>query len=81
MIDNSSVNNFTSEEILKQNPFSGYLRSIPGGVGVISEEYNIVKELLEDSEVKQKIPPSGKFLWSNKFESAQDEVGNIIEYR
>jgi len=71
----------TPKEILKEKPFSGYLRSIPGGVGVIAKEYHIIKELLENPDVKRKIPISGKFLWSNQFETAQDETGNIIEYR
>jgi protein-export membrane protein SecD len=29
----------------------------------------------------RKIPASGKFLWGNQFETAQDETGNFIEYR
>jgi preprotein translocase subunit SecD len=71
----------TPNEILKEKPFSGYLRSIPGGIGVIAKEYHTIKELLENPDVKRKVPPSGKFLWSNQFETAQDESGSIIEYR
>ena len=71
----------TPKEILKEKPFSGYLRAIPGGVGVIAKEYHIIKEMLENPDLRRKIPPSGKFLWSNKFETAQDETGNLIEYR
>ena len=71
----------TPAEILKENPFSGYLRSVPGGLGVMSREYDIVEKLLNNPAIQRKIPPSGKFLWSSKFESAQDETGNFIEYR
>ena len=71
----------TPKEILKEKPFSGYLRAIPGGVGVIAKEYHIIKAMLENPDLRRKIPPSGKFLWSNKFETAQDETGSLIEYR
>ncbi len=71
----------TPAAILKEKPFSGYLRAVPRGVGVLAKEYHIVKEILENSEVRRKIPRGGKFLWSNKFETAQDEMGNFIEFR
>jgi len=71
----------TPAEILKEKPFSGYLRAVPRGVGVLAKEYHIVKEILENSEVRRKIPRGGKFLWSNQFETAQDETGNFIEFR
>jgi preprotein translocase subunit SecD len=71
----------TPAEILKEKPFSGYLRAVPRGVGVLAKEYHIVKEILENSEVRRKIPRGGKFLWSNQFETAQDEMGNFIEFR
>ena len=81
LLDEYTFDMSTPEEILKENPFSGYLRQVPGGVGVLAKEYHIVKELLENPDLKRKIPPSGKFLWSNKLEVAQDETGGIIEYR
>jgi len=81
LLDKPTFDMSTPQEILKEKPFSGYLRSIPGGIGVIAKEYHTVKELLENPDVKRKIPPSGKFLWSNQFETAQDETGSIIEYR
>ena len=81
LLDEPTFDMSTPKEILKEKPFSGYLRSIPGGIGVIAKEYHTVKELLENPDVKRKIPPSGKFLWSNQFETAQDETGSIIEYR
>ena len=71
----------TPVEILKEKPFSGYLRAVPRGVGVLTKEYHIVKEILENSDVRRKIPRGGKFLWSNQFETAQDETGNFIEFR
>jgi len=80
-LDEPTFDMSTPEEILKKNPFSGYLRAIPRGVGVLAKEYHIVKELLENPDVRRKIPPSGKFLWSNQFATAQDETGSIIEYR
>ena len=47
--------------------------------GLAAKSY--VKNLLENSEIQRKIPPSGKFLWGNQFETAQDETGSFIEYR
>ena len=81
LLDEPSYDLTTPEKILKENPFSGYLRGIPGGVGVIAEEYHIVKGILERPKVRQKIPREGKFLWGNRFETTQDETGSIIEYR
>ena len=71
----------TPKEVLKEKPFSGYLRSVSRGVGVLAKEFHIVKEILENPEVRRKIPRGGKFLWGNQFESAQDEMGNFIEFR
>ena len=71
----------TPKEVLKEKPFSGYLRSVTRGVGVLAKEFHIVKEILENPEVRRKIPRGGKFLWGNQFESAQDEMGNFIEFR
>ena len=67
--------------MLKDKPFSGYLRSLPNGLGVISKEYIKVKNIIEYLDKNNQIPHDGKFLWSNKFETAQDESGNFIEYR
>jgi len=71
----------TPANILQEKPFSGYLRMVPSGVGVIEHEYFIVKRILESPEVISKIPSGGKFLWSSRLETAQDEIGNIIKYR
>ena len=81
LLDEPTFDMSTPKEILKEKPFSGYLRLVPRGMGVLAKEYHIVKELLENPDVKRKIPTSGKFLWSNQLETAQDEAGSIIEYR
>jgi len=71
----------TPLEILKEKPFSGYLRGVPRGVGVLAKEFHIVKGILDNQDVRRKIPRGGKFLWGNQFETAQDETGNFIEFR
>ena len=81
LLDEPSFDISTPEEILKEKPFSGYLRGVPRGVGVIAKEFHIVKAILENPEVRRKIPRDGKFLWGNQFETAQDETGGFIEYR
>ncbi len=81
ILDEPSFDLSTPDKILKERPFSGYLRGVPGGVGVISKEYHIIREILNRPEVQRKIPHEGKFLWGNRFESAQDETGGIIEFR
>ena len=81
LLDEPSFDIFTPEEILKEKPFSGYLRGVPRGVGVIAKEFHVVKAILENPEVRRKIPRDGKFLWGNQFETAQDETGGFIEYR
>ena len=81
ILSESTFDMSTPVEILKEKPFSGYLRAVPRGVGVLTKEYHIVKEILENSDVRRKIPRGGKFLWSNQFETAQDETGNFIEFR
>ena len=81
IIDKPNYDLSTSGTILQDRPFSGYLRGVPGGVGVIAREYHIVKGILNRPEIQRKIPRNGKFLWGNSFETAQDETGSIIEYR
>ena len=81
LLDEPTFDMSTPKEILKEKPFSGYIRLVPRGMGVLAKEYHIVKELLENPDVKRKIPTSGKFLWSNQLETAQNEAGSIIEYR
>ena len=71
----------TPSEILKEKPFSGYLRGVPRGVGVLAKEFHIVKGILDNPEVRRKVPRGGKFLWGNQFETAQNETGNFIEFR
>ena len=81
LLKNPSYDFSTSKNILKEKPFSGYLRGVPGGVGVIAQEYHTLKKILEDPELQWNIPRDGKFLWGNRFETAQDETGSMIEYR
>jgi preprotein translocase subunit SecD len=76
-----AVEESTPSNILKENPFSGYLRPVPGGVGVLVQELESVNEILTNSEVLKRIPRGGKFLWGNQSESAQDETGRFIEFR
>jgi len=71
----------TPAEILKKNPFSGYLRSLPGGVGVLSNEFKKVKLLLEREDVQSIIPREGRFLWASRFEKVSIDESNFIEYR
>jgi len=81
LLDEPSFDISTPDEILKEKPFSGYLRGVPRGVGVIAKEFHIVKAILDNPDVQRKIPRGGKFLWGNQFETAQDETGGFIEYR
>ena len=71
----------TPVHILKESPFSGYLRGLPGGVGVVSNEYNKVKSLLEREDVQSVIPRDGRFLWASKFEKTPIDESNFVEYR
>ncbi|MDP6570638.1 MAG: protein translocase subunit SecD, partial [Candidatus Marinimicrobia bacterium] len=81
ILDEPVFDQNTPAEILKEAPFSGYLRGVPNGVGVIAQEYQTVKEILENPSLQKVIPRGGKFLWGNKMETAQDETGAFIEYR
>jgi preprotein translocase subunit SecD len=71
----------TPTDILEESPFSGYLRGLPGGVGVLSSEYKKVKSILEREDVKSAIPREGRFLWASRFEKAPIDESNFIEYR
>jgi len=73
-------NNLTSSEILKEKPFSGYLKIIPQGIGVILNEVPKVKNLLNSPKIKNLIPRDGEFLWGSSTEIAQNEMGSFIEY-
>ena len=80
-LSESAFDELTPANILKEKPFSGYLRGVPGGLGVLAKEFETVKTILNNSEVRKRIPRGGKFLWGNQFETAQDELGNFIEFR
>lgn len=56
----------TPSEILKTNPFSGYLQSTPIGIAIIESEFYKVREILERDDVNKQIPRESKFLWSAK---------------
>ncbi len=71
----------TSEELLKDRPFSGYLKAFPGGIGVLESEFNIVKSILELEEVQSIIPKDGEILWGSKSLYAFLDDGNNIGYR
>ena len=78
----SKVELFTDAEILKDAPFSGFLKSFPGGIGVMENEYLRVKEILNREDVLKAIPRDGKFLWGNRTErAALDESGAFVDYR
>ena len=81
LLSDTDFNESTSLAILKENPFSGYLRGVPGGVGVLASEFDIVNKIIMDKDVRLRIPRGGKFLWGNQFETAQDESGKFIEFR
>jgi len=71
----------TPADILKEAPFSGYLRGLPGGVGVLSSEYNKVKSILEREDVQSVIPREGRFLWASRSEKVHIDEANFVEYR
>jgi len=71
----------TPEDILSEKPFSGYLKALPGGIGVIESEYEAVNSILENEEVQKQIPREGKFLWGSRFESVQVNDGSYVTYR
>jgi protein-export membrane protein SecD len=71
----------TPDDVLSEKPFSGYLKALPGGFGVIENEYDAVKTILENEDVQKQIPREGKFLWGSRFESIQVDDGSFITYR
>ena len=56
----------TPSEVLKTNPFSGYLQPTPLGIAVIESEYQRVKDILNREDVQKKIPRESKFIWAAK---------------
>ena len=71
----------TSEELLKERPFSGYLKAFPGGIGVLESEYMIVKSIIDMDEIQKIIPKDGSILWGSKNNSATLNDGSLISYR
>tara|TARA_Y100001980_G_C14556600_1_gene348794 strand:+ start:2111 stop:4018 length:1908 start_codon:yes stop_codon:yes gene_type:complete len=71
----------TSDELLKERPFSAYLKAFPGGVGVIESEYILAKSILELQQIKDIIPNDGRLIWANKTSSVSLEDGSMISYR
>ncbi len=71
----------TSESILKNKPFSGYLRAFPNGYGVLANEVNKFQALLNKDVVKVLIPGDAEILWSNKERTATLEDGTVVDYK
>ena len=67
----------TSDEILKTNPFSGYLQPTPGGIAIVESEVGKVKEILNREDVKKIIPRQSKFVWSAKILDLPTELSSI----
>jgi len=71
----------TSANILSKNPFSGYLRGFPTGLGILSNEVNKFNVLLNSTEVRTLFPKDSELLWGNDDLSATLEDGRFVNYR
>ena len=71
----------TSANILSKNPFSGYLRGFPTGLGILSNEVNKFNVLLNSTEVRTLFPKDSELLWGNEDLSATLEDGRFVNYR
>lgn len=82
LLDGSGLNSFlTKDEDLKDRPFSAFLNE-DLGYSVLSEEYEMVKDILDHPEIQRKISSTGKLLWSNEFiTSSNFEMGAPLLYR
>ncbi|MED5475876.1 MAG: protein translocase subunit SecD [Candidatus Neomarinimicrobiota bacterium] len=67
----------TSEEILEEYPFSGYLQALPGGMAVMESEVIAVKNILSKESVSKIIPRQSKFVWGAKALDIPTEVSSI----
>ena len=78
-----SINNFTtSEDILKENPFSGYLMPVPEGIGIMDHETIKVREILENPRVRSIIGQRGRLLWGKSVETVMNTSGTgVIKYQ
>ena len=76
--DGKDLENFsTSDEILKTNPFSGYLQPIPGGIAVMESEVEKVKSILVNKDVQKLIPRQSKFIWAAKNLDFPTEISTV----
>ena len=76
--DSDQLDNFsTSTEVLKTNPFSGYLQPTPGGIAIVESEVAKVKALLADEGVQKRIPRQSKFVWAAKPLNIPTDVSSI----
>ncbi len=71
----------TSAKVLKNKPFSGYLKSFRGGYGVFAADIDNFQKLLDNDEVKKLIPRDGAFVWGNKLIQVTGDDGNVLAYK
>ena len=76
--ESDPLENFsTPVEILKTNPFSGYLQPIPGGIAIVESEVSKVKEILNRADVEKIIPRQTKFVWAAKILDLPTDLSSI----
>ncbi len=71
----------TTDDILIDKPFSGYLRSFPGGMGVLAGDIPAFTKLLNSEAVQNVIPGDAVFLWGSKVLEGATQEGTSIAFQ
>ena len=72
---------FPTPDNINENPFSGYISSVPEGYGVLLPYISKVNALLDKMKNNDALPRGGRFVWGNSMKNYSLGTEGALEYK
>ncbi len=72
---------FPNPDNINENPFSGYISSVPEGYGVLLPYISKVNALLDKMKNNDALPRGGRFVWGNSMKNYSLGTEGLLEYK